>query len=187
MNDDAQLIVDVANEKMEKALVHLETELSHIRAGKANPRLLDGIHVDYYGAITPLNQVSNVSTPDPKTIAIQPWDKSMIPVIEKAILASNLGITPVNNGEVIRINIPALTEERRKELVRQVKQEGEIAKVSVRNARREGNEELKKMQKEGLPEDEAKVGELEIQKITDEFITKIDKVVEAKDKEVLTV
>ena len=187
MNDDAQLIVDVAGEKMEKALLHLETELSRVRAGKANTHLLDGIHVDYYGVVSPLSQVSNISTPDPKTIAIQPWDKSMINVIEKAILASNLGITPVNNGEVIRINIPALTEERRKDLVKQVKQEGETAKVSVRNARREGNDELKKMQKEGLPEDEEKVAVLEIQKITDEYILKIDKVVETKDKEIMTV
>jgi ribosome recycling factor len=187
MNDDAQFVVDVAKEKMEKALLHLETELSRIRAGKANPHLLDGIHVEYYGNPVPLNQVSNISTPDSKTIAIQPWEKSMIEPIEKAIMASNLGITPVNNGEVIRINIPALTEERRKELVKQVKQEGEIAKVSIRNARREGNDELKKMQKTGLPEDEAKVCEHEIQKSTDDFVIKVDKVVEGKDREIMTV
>ena len=187
MNEDAQLVVDMSREKMEKALLHLETEISHIRAGKANPHLLDGIMVDYYGNPTPLHQVSNISTPDPKTIAIQPWEKSLIVAIEKSIMASNLGITPVNNGEIIRINIPALTEERRKELVKQVKQEGEIAKVSVRNARREANEELKKMQKEGLPEDDAKVGEIEIQKFTDEFSVKIDKEIENKDKEIMTV
>ena len=187
MNEDAQLVVDIAREKMEKALLHLETEFSRIRAGKANPHLLDGIHVEYYGNPVPLNQVSNISTPDPKTIAIQPWEKNMIEPIEKAILASNLGITPVNNGEIIRINIPALTEERRKELVRQVKQEGEIAKVSIRNARREGNDELKKMQKNGLPEDETKVAENDIQKFTDEFVVKIDKVIEGKDKEIMTV
>ncbi len=187
MNEEAQLVVDIASEKMEKAQLHLENELSHIRAGKANPRLLDGIHVDYYGTLTPLNQVSNISTPDPKTIAIQPWEKNMIVPIEKAIMASNLGITPVNNGELIRISIPALTEERRKEIVKQIKQEGEIAKVSIRNARREANDELKKMQKEGLPEDEVKVREIEIQKITDDFSQKIDKEIEMKDKEIMTV
>lgn len=187
MNEDSQFIVDIVKEKMEKALLHLETEFSRIRAGKANPHLLDGIHVEYYGNPVPLNQVSNISTPDPKTIAIQAWEKSMIDPIEKAIMASNLGITPLNNGEIIRINIPALTEERRKELVKQVKQEGEIAKVSIRNARREGNDELKKLQKEGLPEDEVKVCEHEIQKITDEFVIKIDKVIEGKDKEIMTV
>lgn len=187
MNENTRKLVSLTREKMEKALLHLETELSRIRAGKANPHILDGIHVDYYGTPAPLNQISNIGTPDPKTITIQPWDKNMIGPIEKAILASNLGITPLNNGEIIRINIPALTEERRKELVKQVKQEGEIAKVSIRNARREGNEELKRMQKEGLPEDEAKVGEIEIQKITDDLSNKIDKVIEGKDKEIMTV
>jgi len=187
MNQDAFNVVSIAREKMEKALMHLETELSRIRAGKANPHLLDGIYVEYYGNPSPLNQVSNIGTPDPKTITIQPWEKNMLGPIEKAIMASNLGITPVNNGEIIRINIPALTEQRRKELVKQVKQEGETAKVSVRNARREGNEELKKMQKDGLPEDEVKVAEVEIQKVTDELSLKIDKIIEGKDKEIMTV
>jgi ribosome recycling factor len=187
MNEDAQLIIDLAAEKMEKALHFLETDLSRIRAGKANLHILDGIHVEYYGNPVPLSQVSNVSTPDPKTIAIQPWDKKMIEPIEKAIMASNLGITPINNGELIRINIPMLTEERRKELVKQVKHEGEAAKVSIRNARRDANEELRKMHKDGLPEDEMKKGELDIQKITDDHIAKIDKVIETKDKEILTV
>jgi ribosome recycling factor len=187
MNEDAQLVIELANEKMEKVLHFLETDLSRIRAGKANTHILDGILVEYYGNPVPLAQVSNINTPDPKTIAIQPWEKTMIGPIEKAILASNLGITPVNNGEIIRINIPMLTEERRKELVKQVKHEGETAKVSIRNARRDANEELKKMHKEGLPEDEMKMGELEIQRITDDHTSKIEKLIEAKDKEILTV
>lgn len=187
MNEDAQLVIELAKEKMVKTLHFLETDLSRIRAGKANTHILDGILVEYYGNPVPLSQVSNISTPDPKTIAIQPWDKKMIEPIEKAIMASNLGITPVNNGELIRINIPMLTEERRKELVKQVKHEGENARVSIRNARRDANEELKKLHKEGLPEDEMKIGEIEIQKLTDEFSTKVEKVIDAKDKEILTV
>ena len=187
MNEDAQLIIEVAKEKMEKTLHFLETDLSRIRAGKANIHILDGIVVEYYGNPVPLAQVSNISTPDPKTISIQPWDRKMIDPIEKAIMGSNLGITPVNNGELIRINIPMVTEERRKELVKQVKHEGETAKVSVRNARRDANDELKKMHKDGLPEDEMKMGELEIQKITDHHSAKIEKVIEVKEKEILTV
>jgi len=187
MNEDAQIIIELANEKMEKALHFLETDLSRIRAGKANTHILDGILVEYYGNPVPLAQVSNISTPDPKTIAIQPWEKAMIAPIEKAIMASNLGITPVNNGEIIRINIPMLTEERRKELVKQVKHEGEAAKVSLRNARRDANEELKKLHKDGLPEDELKRGELDIQKITDNHTVKIEKIIEGKEKEILTV
>jgi ribosome recycling factor len=187
MNEDAQMIIDIATEKMEKVIHFLETDLSRIRAGKANLHILDGIHVDYYGNQVPLNQVSNINTPDPKTIAIQPWDKKMIDPIEKAIMASNLGITPVNNGELIRIVIPMLTEERRKELVKQVKHEGETAKVSIRNARRDANEDLKKLNKDGLPEDEMKVAEALIQKLTDDHSVKIDKLIDAKDKEILTV
>ncbi len=187
MNEDAQLVIDLANEKMEKALHFLDTDLSRIRAGKANTHILDGILVDYYGNMVPLAQVSNISTPDAKTIAIQPWEKNMIAIIEKAIMGSNLGITPVNNGEIIRINIPMLTEERRKELVKQVKHEGEVAKVSIRNARRDANEELKKMHKEGLPEDEMKKGELDIQKMTDDHTAKIEKMIDTKEKEILTV
>ncbi len=187
MDEDAQMIIDLANEKMEKALHFLETDLSRIRAGKANTHILDGIYVEYYGNPVPLAQVSNISTPDPKTIAIQPWEKNMIAPIEKAIMASDLGITPMNNGEIIRINIPMLTEERRKELVKQVKHEGEVAKVSLRNSRRDANEELKKMHKDGLPEDEMKKGELDIQKMTDDHSAKIEKIIEAKEKEILTV
>ena len=187
MNEDLLIVLEIAGEKMEKAVNHLELELSRIRAGKANPHLLDGITVDYYGVVTPLSQVANISTPDPKTIAIQPWEKNMIGPVEKAIMASNLGITPVNNGEIIRISIPPLTEERRKNLVKQVKQEGENAKVSIRNTRRDANEEIKQLQKDGIPEDEAKKAEEEVQKLTTEFTAKVDQEIEAKEKEIMTV
>lgn len=169
------------------AIAHLEKELLHIRAGKANPAMLDSVHVDYYGSLTPLNQVSNISTPDPRTIAVQPWEKKMIPVIEKAIMAANLGFNPDNNGEVIRINIPPLTEERRKGLVKQARNEGENAKISIRTARKNANEELKKLLKEGLPEDMQKDGEKEVQTYTDEFVKKIDILVSAKEKDIMTI
>lgn len=187
MNEDVQLIFDFAKESMEKSIAYLDTELSRIRAGKANIHLLDGIHVDYYGTPTPLNQVSSISTPDAKTLAIQPWEKNMIGPIEKAILASNIGLTPANNGELIRLNIPPLTEERRLQLVKQVKHEGENAKVGIRTARRDANDEIKTLQKESLSEDLAKKAEIDIQKITDEFNAKVDKIVEAKEKEMLTI
>ncbi len=187
MSEDVQFVLEMIEERMKKALDYLELELSRIRAGKANHHLLDSITVDYYGALTPLNQVANVSTPDAKTIAIQPWEKNMIGLIEKAILASNIGITPVNNGEIIRINIPPLTEERRRDLVKQVKNEGENAKVSIRNARRDGNEEIRQLQKDGLPEDEKKRAEEEIQKLTTDYSGKVDKLIEGKETEVMTV
>ena len=187
MNEEVDFLFDMTREKMDSALQHLETELSRIRAGKANPHILDGVEVDYYGTMTALTQVSNVSTPDGKTIAIQPWEKAMIAPIEKAIMAANLGLTPVNNGELIRLNIPPLTEERRMQLVKQVKNEGETAKVSVRNGRRDGNEELKTMQKNGLPEDAQKRAESNIQELTNEFTDKIDKVIAAKDEDIMTV
>lgn len=187
MNEEVDFLFDVTKEKMENAVKHLEVELSRIRAGKANPHILDGIEVDYYGTMTPLNQVSNVSTPDAKTIAIQPWEKSMIDPIEKAILAGNIGLTPMNNGELIRLNIPPLTEERRLQLVKQVKNEGENAKVSIRNARRDANDELKSMTKDGLPEDAEKRAVSNVQEMTDEFTEKVDKIVDAKEEDVLTV
>jgi ribosome recycling factor len=187
MNEEVQLVYDVARENMEKALRHLEDELVRIRAGKANVHILDGVVVEYYGTPTPLNQVSNISTPDAKTIMIQPWEKNMIDPIERAIMNSNVGITPANNGEVIRLTIPQLTEERRRDLVKQVRNEGENARVSVRNSRREANEEYKQMQKDGLSEDEAKSAEDEIQKLTDEFNEKIEKVIEAKEEDIMTI
>ena len=147
MNEEVQFLIDVAKEKMEKTISFLERELSKIRAGKASPQMLDGILVDYYGNKTPINQVANINTPDPRTIAIQPWEKQMIEPVEKAILAANIGLTPMNNGELIRINIPILTEERRKELVKQVKTEGENAKIGIRSSRRDANEEIKKNEK----------------------------------------
>jgi ribosome recycling factor len=187
MEEEVQLQLEDTSDKMQKAISHLEDELLHVRAGKATPTILDGIAVDYYGAITPLNQVSNISTPDAKTIAIQPWDKTMIEAIEKAIMAANIGLTPANNGEIVRLNIPPLTEERRKNLVKQIKTMGENTRVSIRNARREANEAFKQMKKDGLEEDLEKEAELKVQEFTDKFINKIDKLLEAKEKEIMTV
>jgi ribosome recycling factor len=187
MDELVKMVLDETRQKMEKSIKHLETELMKIRAGKASTHIVDGIMVDYYGVMTPLNQVSNIGTPDVKTVAIQPWDRNMIDPIEKAIMQANIGITPENNGEVIRLNIPPLTEERRKELVRQVKHEGEDTKVGIRNARRDANDELRSLQKDGLPEDEQKNGEAEVQKLTDEFIEKVDKDLDAKEQDIMTV
>lgn len=187
MEEEANFCIEMAQEKMEKALRHLEDELAHVRAGKASPNILDGISIDYYGAITPLSQVSNIGTPDPKTIVIQPWDKSMIDTIEKAILYANIGLTPMNNGELIRLSIPPLTEERRRNLVKQVKTMGENTKISIRNARRDANDELKKLLKDGLPEDVEKEAVIEVQGLTDDHIAKIDNVVVGKEKEIMTV
>ena len=158
MNEEVELILMDAEDNMKKSLRHLESELAKIRAGRASINMFDGIMVEYYGSPTPLNQVSSINIPDARTIAIQPWEKTMIDPIERAILAANLGLTPQNNGEIIRINIPMLTEQRRKELVKQVKNEGEESKISIRNSRRDGNEQLKKLLKEGLSEDEEKDG-----------------------------
>jgi len=187
MNDDVELVHEITRERMDKAIEHLDNELVRIRAGKANVHILDGVMVKYYGTPTPLNQVSNISTPDAKTILVQPWEKGMIDPIEKAIQSSNVGITPVNNGEVIRLTIPQLTEDRRRNLVKQVKNEGENARVSIRNSRRDANDEYKQMQKEGLSEDEAKQAEDSIQKLTDEYTEKIDKIVEAKEQDIMTI
>ncbi|MBS2098181.1 ribosome recycling factor [Carboxylicivirga linearis] len=187
MQEEIELILEDAKERMDKALEHLDNELGKIRAGKANPKMLDGVLVEYYGSMSPLTQVANLSTPDPRTIAIQPWEKQIIGAIEKAILTANLGLNPDNNGEIIRINIPPLTEERRRDLVKQAKKECEDAKVSVRNARRDSNEELKRMKKEGLSEDLEKDAEADVQKLTDGFIKKIDDMFEVKEKDILTV
>jgi ribosome recycling factor len=187
MNEEVQMVYELAKENMEKTIEHLDNELMRIRAGKANVHILDGVMVDYYGTPTPLNQVSNISTPDAKTLMIQPWEKTMIEPIEKALMVSNVGITPGNNGEVIRLVVPQLTEERRIDLVKQVKNEGENARVSVRNARREANDEYKNMHKDGLSEDETKTAEDDIQKLTDEFTEKVEKIVEAKDQDIMTI
>ncbi len=183
----AKETVTAAKEKMQKSLEHLDESLSTVRAGKANPGIFHNVMVDYYGTPTPLSQVSSVTTPDAKTILIQPWEKSMIAPIEKAILAANLGFNPQNNGEHVRINVPALTEDRRKELVKQVKAEGEHARISIRNARRDGVELIKKGQKEGLAEDAAKDCEAELQKWTDSYNKKIDESLDRKEKEIMTV
>jgi ribosome recycling factor len=184
---EIQSYYKAAEEKMEGALLHLDDSLAHIRAGKANVRILDPIRVDYYGSLTPLSGVATVTTPDARTISIQPWEKGMIAVIEKAILNSEVGITPENNGEIIRLTIPALTEERRKALVKQTRSEGEDAKISVRNARRDAIDGLKKEVKNGLAEDVEKDAENEVQNIHDKYIKKIDEMLAAKEKEIMTV
>jgi len=176
-----------AKAKMDNAMAFLDESLARIRAGKANPRILDGIRVDYYGSPTPLSSVSNITTPDAKSIVIQPWEKSMLKEIEKAILASEVGITPENNGELIRLGIPPLTEERRRQLSKQAKQEGEDAKIGIRNARRDAIELLKKAIKDGMPEDVEKDAEAEVQKVHDKYIKSVDDAVAAKDKEIMTV
>lgn len=180
-------ILTDAEESMEATLLFLDESLAHIRAGKANPRILDGVKVDYYGSHVPLSNVATITTPDAKTITIQPWEKGLISIIEKAIQNSDVGITPMNNGEVIRLGIPPLTEERRRQLAKQSKHEGEEAKISVRNARREAIEHLKKLEKNGLPEDVEKDAEASVQKIHDKYIKKIDDMLLAKEKEIMTV
>lgn len=184
---DVKPILTHAEENMEATILFLDETLAHIRAGKANPRILDGVKVDYYGSHVPVSNVANISTPDAKTISIQPYEKALIAVIEKAILNSDVGITPMNNGETIRLGIPPLTEERRRQLAKQSKAECEDAKISVRNARRDAIENFKKMMKDGLPEDEEKDAEANVQKIHDKYIKKIDEMFVAKEKEIMTV
>lgn len=180
-------ILDAAQEKMDKVIAHLIEALASVRAGKASTNLLNGVMVDYYGASTPVSQVASVTVPDARTVLIQPWEKNMIAPIEKAILVANIGLTPSNNGEHIRLNIPPLTEERRKELVKQIKADAETARVGVRNIRRDAVESFKKAQKDGMPEDVAKDGEESAQKLTDRFSKKIDELFAAKEAEIMTV
>lgn len=187
MNEELQLVIETADEAMSGSVSHLEAELVKIRAGRASAGMLDGIFVDFYGASTPIAQMSNISTPDARTITVQPWDKSMLDPVLRAIQAANLGFNPTNNGSILICAIPPLTEERRKDLVKRCKATGEDAKVSVRNARRDANEEIKKLIKGGLPEDEGKDGEAKIQELTDKYSGAIDKHLEAKEKEILTV
>lgn len=184
---DIKIIKQEAEEKMQMSLEYLDESFSRIRAGRANVHILDGVFVDYYGTKSPLSNVSSISTPDAKTILVQPWEKQMLKVIEKAIMDSDVGITPENNGEVIRLGIPPLTEERRKNLVKQTKQEAEDAKISIRNARREAIDEVKKAVKEGVSEDQGKDAEADIQKIHDKYIKKIDEKFAEKEKKILTV
>ncbi len=187
MEEEVKLYEETAEEQMTSAVKHLDDTLSHIRAGKANPALLDAIKVDYYGTMSPLSSVATVIVPDARTITIQPWEKKLIGDIERAIINSNIGLTPSNNGEVIRLNMPPLTEERRRELAKQCKAEAETAKMAVRNARRDAIEEFKKLVKKGLPEDVEKDAEEEMQKTHDKFIKKIDELYAAKEKEIMTV
>ena len=183
---DLNKLINDSRALMQKSIDHLEVELGKIRAGRANPAMLDGLQVDYYGTFMPLSQVSNISTPDARTLMIQPWEKNMLQPIEKAVQSANLGFNPQNDGTVIRINVPTLTEERRKDLVKKSKAEAEHARVSIRNVRRDANEHAKRDSK-GMPEDVVKDAEDKIQKMTDQFIVLVDKHLEAKDKEIMTI
>jgi ribosome recycling factor len=187
MTDEVKSLLTKSEDLMKAAIVHLEMELNKIRAGKANPAMLENVQVDYYGSRVPISNVASVSTPDPRTIMLQPWEKAMITPIEKAIQAANLGFNPQNDGILIRITVPPLTEERRKELVKRAKAEVENAKVTLRNIRREANEDVKKLNKAGLPEDIAKVAEDKVQELTNTYSAKADKHIELKEKEIMTV
>lgn len=185
--EEIKFYLDEAKESMQKSVKHTESELTKIRAGKAMPNMLDGIMVDYYGAMTPIAQVAAINTPDARTLAIKPWEKKMISEIDKAIRDSDLGLNPTSDSELIRINIPPLTEERRKNLVKQAKSESENGKVRIRGIRKETNEELKKLLKEGASEDEVKKAEENVQQLTDQFIAKIDKLLSEKEEDILTI
>lgn len=185
--EEIELYLDEAKEQMQKAVDHTSAELLKIRAGKAMPNLLDGILVSYYGAPTPMNQVASVSTPDGRTLAIKPFEKSLIPEIEKAIINSDLGLAPQNNGEMIILTIPALTEERRISLVKQAKNECENGKISIRNVRKDTNDELKKLQKDGASEDEIKRAEDKVQKLTDQYAVKLDELLAKKEADIMKV
>lgn len=185
--EEIELFLDEAKELMQKAVDHTATELVKIRAGKAMPNLLDGIMVQYYGSPTPLNQVSSVNTPDARTLAIKPFERNLISEIEKAIINSDLGLAPQNNGEIIILTIPALTEERRINLVKQAKQECETGKISIRSVRKDTNESLRKLQKEGAPEDAVKRAEDQVQKLTDQFSAKIDELLAKKEADIMKV
>lgn len=184
MNEEIDFIIDSAKEAMNSAIAHLEKELRSIRAGKATPAMLQNVQVDYYGSQTPLSQIANVSTPDARTITIQPWEKNMLQEIEKAIMLANLGFNPMNNGDVIIISVPALTEERRRELAKQAKAEAEHAKVGIRNARKDANNDIKKTE---VSDDMKKIAEADVQTLTDKFVKDIDDKFSVKEKEIMTV
>ncbi len=184
MNEDIQFIIDTAKESMDAAIKHLEKQLVNIRAGKASPAMLGSVMVDYYGSQTPLNQVANVNTPDGRTISVQPWEKSMLQEIERGIMIANLGFNPMNNGESIIINVPPLTEERRRDLAKQAKSEAEDAKVGIRNARKDANNEVKKVD---VSEDLQSNAEVDIQDLTDKYVKKIDQILSVKEEEIMTV
>lgn len=187
MNELIKKQLTDAKATMEKAIDHCDTELTKIRAGKAMPSMLDGITVDYYGTPTPLSQVGTVNTPDARTLVVQPWEKSLIVPIEKAIKDANIGLNPQNDGIVIRLNVPPLTEERRRDLVKKVKEEAERGRIAVRNIRKDANEKIKKLKADAIPDDEIKLGEAEVQKLTDSFIVSVDRLAEAKEKDIMTV
>src|SRR5215213_6544338 len=187
MSDDIQLTKELAEDSMQKAITHLEAELAKIRAGKANPQMLDGISVDYYGSATLINQVANISVLDARTLSIQPWEKNMLQPIERAIIASNIGINPQNDGNLIRLFLPPLTEERRRDLVKKAQSEGEHSKVAIRNIRRDAIESIKKSQKNGLSEDAAKDAEDDIQSVTDRYISLVEKHLASKEKDIMAV
>ncbi len=187
MTEECSLCLEMAQENMANTVDHLEKNFQKIRAGKADPAMLDSIKIDNYGVLSPLNQVAGVNTPDPRTLVVQPWDKSMLEPIEKAILGANLGFNPQNDGTIIRINIPVLTEERRLDLVKKVRSETENAKISIRNARRIANEEAKGFKDDGVPEDEIKKLEAEIQKLTDTHVALVDTVTDAKEKDIMKI
>jgi len=185
--EDVALTIELAEDSMKKAIGHLETELTKIRAGKANPQMLDGIVVDYYGSPMPINQVANISVMDARTLSIQPWEKNMLQPIERAIIAANIGITPQNDGANIRLFLPPLTEERRRELVKRCQGEGEHSKVAIRNIRRDSIEAIKRLQKNGMSEDAAKDAEGNVQQVTDKFISLVEKHLASKEKEIMSV
>jgi ribosome recycling factor len=187
MSDELNIITELVQENMDKAINHLEAELVKVRAGKANPNLVDGIVVDYYGTPTPISQIGNISVSDARTLTIQPWEKNMLQPIERAIIAANIGINPQNDGNMIRLFMPPLTEERRRELVKRSQGEGEHSKVAIRNIRRDAMEQVKKLQKNGLSEDVCKDAEKNIQETTDRYIALVDKHLAAKEKEIMTV
>jgi ribosome recycling factor len=187
MTEEIQMYLDEAEENMKKTVSHVSGEFKKIRAGKAQPNMLDGLMVEYYGNNTPINQVASVTTPDARTIMVKPWEKKMLAEIEKAIMNSDLGLNPQNDGEVVRLNIPPLTEERRKNLVKQAKSEAENGKVSVRNIRKDAKDAISKLTKEGVSEDEVKDGEAKVQALTDKFTARIDELLEQKEQEIMTV
>ncbi|SMC70814.1 ribosome recycling factor [Pedobacter africanus] len=187
MNDLIKKQLQDAQATMDKAILHCEAELTKIRAGKASAGMLDGIMVDYYGSPTPLSQVASINTPDARTLILQPWEKTLLTPIERAIMEANIGINPQNDGIVIRLVVPPLTEERRRELVKKVKEEAERGRITVRNIRKDANEKIKKLKGESVSDDEIKTGEAEVQKITDAYIIKVDKHAEAKEKDIMTV
>ncbi|NMM49453.1 ribosome recycling factor [Marinigracilibium pacificum] len=185
--EEIDLYLEEAKDQMEKAIQHTQLELNKVRAGKAMPSMLDGLKVDYYGNPTPLNQVGSINTPDARTLVIKPWEKNIISEIERAIINSDLGFNPQNDGDIIRINIPPLSEERRAQLLKHCKQLAEQGKVSVRNARKDANDGLKKLQKDGTSEDLVKNAEDEVQKLTDQYVEKVDKLLEVKEKDIMTI